>query len=57
MTEVPRVHAADPINLLFGGMATLGPGANDETLQALRLLPQEFATALERFTTMLEQHR
>lgn len=34
------MNVADPISLLFGGMEKLGPGANEQTLQALRLLPQ-----------------
>jgi SAM-dependent methyltransferase len=35
------VTAADPVGLLFGGMDKLGPGANEQTLQVLRLLPQD----------------
>jgi len=31
----------DPIDLLFGGMAKLGPGSNADTLQVLRLLPTQ----------------
>ena len=30
----------DPISLMFGGMAKLGPGDNAHTLRALRLLPK-----------------
>jgi SAM-dependent methyltransferase len=32
-------NAHDPIDLLFGGMAKLGPGDDDETARVLRLLP------------------
>ena len=34
------MNVPDPINLMFGGMDKLGPGANEQTLQALQLLPQ-----------------
>lgn len=34
------MDAADRINLLFGGMTKLAPGADDETLQVLHRLPQ-----------------
>jgi hypothetical protein len=56
MTEVPRVHAADPINLLFGGMAKLRPGADDETA-ARETVAAMRRTLSQRFPTMLEQHR
>lgn len=32
---------ADPIELLFGGMAQLGPGSDADTLHVLRLLPRQ----------------
>src|SRR5262249_59112046 len=35
------MNAPDPIGLLFGGMEKLGPGSNADTLQVLRLLPQQ----------------
>lgn len=35
------MNVVDPIGLLFGGMEKLGPGANEQTLQVLRLLPQQ----------------
>ena len=34
------MSAADPIELLFGGMAKLGPGSDAETLHLLRSLPR-----------------
>lgn len=33
--------AADPVELLFGGLAKLGPGSDAETLRALRAVPQQ----------------
>jgi trans-aconitate methyltransferase len=35
------MHTSNPITLLFGGMAKLGPGGNVHTLHVLRLLPQQ----------------
>lgn len=31
----------DPIDLLFGGMEKLGPGANEQTLEVLHVLPRQ----------------
>jgi SAM-dependent methyltransferase len=37
--ERAELPTADPITLLFGGMEKLGPGADDQTLHVLGLLP------------------
>jgi hypothetical protein len=35
------MNTYNPIELLFGGMAKLGPGGNEHTLHVLRLLPKQ----------------
>ena len=35
------MSSADPVALLFGGLEKLGPSANAQTLQVLRLLPRQ----------------
>lgn len=39
----------NPFDLLFGGMAKLGPGADEHTLRVLRSLPERtFEVVVER---------